>query len=49
MFIEQFLKGNNIEQLRLHNDRYYAHAQLFNSSVSVKIQLILCECLLDSL
>ena len=31
MFIGQFLKGNNMVQLRLHNDRYYAHAQVLNA------------------
>ena len=31
MFIGQFLKGNNMVQLRLHNGRYYAHAQVLNA------------------
>ena len=45
MFIGEFLKGNNMVQLRLHNGRYYAHAQVLNAYnstyVLVKIQLIL--------
>ena len=36
MYMGQILKGNNMVQLKLHNGRYYAHAQ-----VLVKIQLIL--------
>ena len=28
MFIGQFFKGNNMLQLRIHNGRYYAHAQV---------------------
>ena len=28
MFSGQFLKGNNVVQLRLYNGRYYAYAQV---------------------
>ena len=35
MFIGQFLKGNNMVQLRLQYGRYYAHAQVLNSSIDL--------------
>ena len=31
MFSGKFFKGNNMLQLRLHNGRYYAHAQVLNA------------------
>ena len=27
----QYLKGNNMEQIKIHNGVYYTHAQTFNA------------------
>ena len=31
MFMGQYLKGNNMKQIRIHNGGYYAHAQISNN------------------
>ena len=31
MFIEQFLEGNKMAPLKIHNGRYYAHAKVLNA------------------
>ena len=31
MFLGQFLIGNNMVPLKIHNGRYYAHAQVLNA------------------
>ena len=27
----QYLKGNNMAQIKIHNGRYYTHAQTYNA------------------
>ena len=42
MFIGQFLKGNSMGPIKIHNGRNYAHAQdsnAYNFCLRVKIQL----------
>ena len=31
MFMGEYLKGNNMAQIKIHNSRYYAHAQTSNA------------------
>ena len=31
MYMGQYLKGNNKAQIKIHNSRYYAHAQISNA------------------
>ena len=32
MFLGQYLKGNNMAQIKIHNGRYYGHAQTSSNS-----------------
>ena len=34
MFIGQYLKGNNMEQIKTHNGACYAHAQTSNALIT---------------
>ena len=33
MFIGQYLKGNNMARVKIHNGGYYAHAQISNTPI----------------